>query len=178
MKMAKTNSSLCIPMKLVKTNSSLQRYVGSDDIVCDVCTDKADHLIMCDRCEIWYCHRCAGINVIKLVEVLIEFKELHWFCNKCDEIAVKAIQSFNPDKVSSLDIVQRNIADILVRIKNLNKVAVDTANQFKKTFADALKSGKDKQISLLVIQRLTKPLLKYPIQRIFYLTWLKEKNKS
>ena len=78
---------------------------------------------------------------------MIEFKELHWFCNKCDEIAIKAIQSFNPDKVSNLDIVQRNIADTLIyimRVKNLDKVVVDTANQFKKSFADALNSGKDK----------------------------------
>ena len=65
-------------------------------------------------------------------------------CNKCDEIAIKAIQSFNPDKVSNLDIVQRNIADTLMRVKNLIKVVVDTTNQFKKSFADVLKSGKDK----------------------------------
>ena len=117
--------------------------VGLDDLVCDVCTDKTDHLIMCDRCEIWYCHRCAEINV-KLLKVLIEFKELHWFCNKCDEIAIKTIQSFNPDKVSSLDTVQRNIADTLVRVKNLNKEVADTANQFKKSFVDVLKLGKDK----------------------------------
>ena len=103
----------------------------------------ADHLIMCDRCEIWYCYKCADVNV-KLIDVLVEFKELHWFCKKCDEIAIKAIQNFNPEKVSSLDIVQRNIADTLVRVKNLNKAVVDTANQFKNSFADVLKSGKGK----------------------------------
>ena len=41
--------------------------------------------------------------------VLVEFKELHWFCKKCDEIAIRAIRSFNPEKVSSLDVVQSNI---------------------------------------------------------------------
>ena len=37
--------------------------------------------------------------------------------------------------------IKRNIADTLVRVKNLNK---DTANQFKNSFADVLKSGKHK----------------------------------
>ena len=122
-----------------------ESVVGSteDSLVCDVCTDMADHLIMCDRCEIWFCYRCAQVDV-GLINVLVEFKELHWFCKKCDEIAIRAIQSFNPEKVSSLDVVQRNIADTLVRVKNLNKVVIDTANQFKNSFTDVLKSGKGK----------------------------------
>ena len=48
-----------------------------------------------------------------------------------------------------------------MRVKNLNKEVADTTNQFKKSFADVLKLGKDKfykQTSLLVIWRLTKPL--------------------
>ena len=37
--------------------------VGSteDSLVCDECTDMADHFIMCDRCEIWFCYRCAQV---------------------------------------------------------------------------------------------------------------------
>ena len=103
----------------------------------------ADHLIMCDRCEIWYCYKCAMVNV-RLIDVLVEFKELHWFCKKCDETAVRAINSFNPEKASSLDSVQHSIADTLVRVRSLNKVVADTTNQFKTSFADVLKSGKGK----------------------------------
>ena len=40
--------------------------------------------------------------------------------------------------------VQHNITDTLVRVKNLNTVVIDTANQFKKPFADVFKSGKGK----------------------------------
>ena len=71
--------------------------VGSaeDPLVCDVCTDMTDHLIMCDRCEIWFCYRCAQV-VVGLINVLVKFKELHWFCKKCDGIAIRlrAIQKF------------------------------------------------------------------------------------
>ena len=34
-----------------------------------------DHLIMCDKCKVWYCHKCAEVNV-KLIDVLVECKEL------------------------------------------------------------------------------------------------------
>ena len=65
--------------------------VGSteDSLLCDIYTDMADHLIMCDRCEIWFCYGCAEVDW--LIDVLVEFKEFHWFCKKCDAGPVETV---------------------------------------------------------------------------------------
>ena len=61
---------------------------------CDVCTNSVDHLIQCDRCLNWYCCTCGEVSE-HLITVLDEFKELYWFCHKCDAIAINTIQAFN-----------------------------------------------------------------------------------
>ena len=61
---------------------------------CDVCTNSVDHLIQCDRCLNWYCCTCGKVSE-HLITVLDEFKELYWFCHKCDAIAINTIQAFN-----------------------------------------------------------------------------------
>ena len=65
--------------------------IGSaeNSLFCDIYIDMADHLIMCDRCEIRFCYRCAEIDL--LINVLVEFKEIHWFCTKCDGITIRAL---------------------------------------------------------------------------------------
>ena len=68
-----------------------EAVVGSveDSLFCDVYTDMADHLIMCDRCEIQFCYRYAEVDW--LIYVPVKFKELHWLCKKCDGITIRAL---------------------------------------------------------------------------------------
>lgn len=73
-----------------------------EDMHCDVCTDSVERLVQCDRCLIWYCCGCAKI-ADKLQEILCEFTELHWFCHRCDKIAINAIRSFNDESTPTSD---------------------------------------------------------------------------
>ena len=73
-----------------------------EDMFCDVCTNPVERLVQCDRCLIWYCCGCAEIPD-KLQEILCEFKELHWFCYRCDRIAINAIRSFNDESTFTFD---------------------------------------------------------------------------
>ena len=59
-----------------------------------MCTNSVNHLIQYDRCLIWHCCTCVKVSE-RLITVLDEFKELHWFGHKCDAIAIDAIQAYN-----------------------------------------------------------------------------------
>lgn len=98
----------------------------------DICTNPVDHLIQCDRCLIWYCCTCGGASE-HLITVLDEFKELNWFCQKCDAIAIEAIRAFNPT-------IPTQSSDILPAVTG----AITTAIQ---SLQDALKSTIDDLVS-------------------------------
>ena len=92
---------------------------------CDVCTNSVDHLIQCDQCLIWHCCTCRKVSE-HFITVLDEFKELHWFCRKCDAKATDAIQAFNSTECTAgSDIVTAVTA---AAIKSLQEALKATIN--------------------------------------------------
>ena len=101
---------------------------------CDVCTNSSDHLIQCDRCMIWHCCTCGKVSE-RLITVLDEFKELHWFCHKCDAIAIDAIQAFNPTESTPRP-------DILSAVTGVITTAIQSLQEALKTTINDLVSAK------------------------------------
>ena len=52
-------------------------------LYCDNCTKSVDHLLQCEKCETWYCISCGNVP-IQVMEIINDYRQLHWFCNTCD----------------------------------------------------------------------------------------------
>ena len=86
----------------------------------DACINPVERLVQCDRCLIWYFCGCAMIPD-KLQEILCEFTELHWFCHRCDRIAINAVHSFNGESMFISDAKTGGTSIINTAIKSLLK---------------------------------------------------------
>ena len=93
-----------------------------------MCTNSVDHLIQCDRCLNWYCCTCGKVSE-HLITVLDEFKELYWFCHKCDAIAINTIQAFNStESTPGSDTVTAVTGIITTAIQSLQEACKTTIN--------------------------------------------------
>ena len=93
-----------------------------------MCTNSVDHLIQCDRCLNWYCCTCGKVSE-HLITVLDEFKELYWFCHKCDAIAINTIQAFNStESTPGSDTVTAVTGIITTAIQSLQEARETTIN--------------------------------------------------
>jgi len=66
-----------------------------DQIECSTCaevfTDKDDELLECERCSSWYCTECLSMSA-EVYKVMVERKDLHWFCASCEKQAITAVK--------------------------------------------------------------------------------------
>ena len=111
------------PKKQGNTSEPHQERVPDDNdadepYYCDVCTTQVDRLIQCEYCSINYCCPCGEISE-KLFAALVEFKQLHWFCPRCDQVAIKAIQQFGSTVGPSGDILSAVTSTISAAIQSL-----------------------------------------------------------
>ena len=65
------NSAQCINCKITFVSSS-------------------DHMLQCERCDEWKCQECASITDTEY-EFLTKRKDMHWFCDECDLLAMSAV---------------------------------------------------------------------------------------
>ena len=81
-------------------SSARNQYVGPTCTGCGMMTGKDVRALQCDRCckqDCWKCIACLGITG-EVYDMLIECKELSWFCNSCtDEIS--KVRDEREDKV-------------------------------------------------------------------------------
>jgi len=65
---------------------------------------------------------------------LDEFKELHWFCPKCDKIAIEAICGFNPTS-SSCDSMQQKVTNVIsMAMQGLESVVNECFKKLESAF--------------------------------------------
>ena len=72
----------------------------SDIITCktygeSVFTDDDDKLVECGRCESWECIKCSNISEkhYELLNDAILGAKLHWYCMKCNRLAISAVKN-------------------------------------------------------------------------------------
>ena len=99
-----------------------------------MCTNSVDHLIQCDRCLNWYCCTCGKVSE-HLITVLDEFKELYWFCHKCDAIAINTIQAFNSTESTPG-------SDTVTAVTGIITTAIQSLQEARKTTINDLVSAK------------------------------------
>ena len=93
---------------------------------CDVCTNSVNHLIQCDQCLNCYYCTCGKVSE-RLITMLDKFKELNWFCHKCDAIAIDAIKAFNStESTPGLDIVKAVTSVFTTAIQSLQEALKTT----------------------------------------------------
>ena len=119
--------------------------------VCDVCTTQADELTQCEYCLINYCCSCGKISE-RLFAALVEFKELHWFCPKCDQTAIRAIQQLNNSSRSDniLSAVTSTISTAIQSLQDTLKTTIQnlvTATVSKPTHQSASNMETDAEVS-------------------------------
>ena len=84
--------------------------------------------IQCDQYLTWYCCTCRKVSE-HLIVVVDEFKELHWFCQKCDAIAIDAIQAFNStESTPRSEILSAVTGVITTAIQSLHEALETTIN--------------------------------------------------
>ena len=68
--------------------------MSEDTTTCASCektfASKEDKLMICERCEDWYCIKCIKMKP-SLYEVLRTTESTHWFCDDCQERAMTVV---------------------------------------------------------------------------------------
>ena len=73
-----------------------KRGANSDESwKCKVCstdfTDENDHVVECERCELYVCQTCLKIDDVQYAAYSLP--NLHYFCDDCDLAAVAAVKT-------------------------------------------------------------------------------------
>ena len=58
----------------------------------EVFTDQNDKLMLCERCENWFCTNCLQMDD-DVYSVMVDRKDLHWFCEECEKPAITAVRT-------------------------------------------------------------------------------------
>ena len=82
----------------VKKSQSKQSVNNDTDsnVTCvqcsDVFTDDNDRLMVCERCENWFCTECLHMSD-DVYQVMVDRRDIHWFCQECEKPAISAVKS-------------------------------------------------------------------------------------
>ena len=58
-------------------------------------TKKEDEMIECGRCDDWVCLECSRLKMEEYVALCFGTRSIHWYCDRCNAHAVKAVKSDN-----------------------------------------------------------------------------------
>ena len=60
-----------------------------------VFTRENDRLMGCERCDMWYCLECTGMNAeqYKVLNAPGITDLIHWYCKECNENAIRAVKT-------------------------------------------------------------------------------------
>jgi len=138
---------------LVEPYSRKGNNSGGDDIVeqlsCDKCSQCVENVIQCERCDHWYCCKCTGLPS-SVMEIILLYKQLHWFCEACDKAATDAIVESTTNHTDGTLMCKEDVKDIVTQVGEAIKEAKEC---IRKTLVETLQgtvrsgsSGIDEEI--------------------------------
>ena len=133
-----------------------------DVLKCESCqesfSDENDQLIECDRCELWFCLSCTGMDP-KHYELLNDktlAKNFLWMCGNCKAPALKAVKTdkdietrcneflgkFRVEVKEELKVVKEDIADLKATSESHK---VDLQSMKKDVLEEAIREVQERQ---------------------------------
>ena len=127
------NANLVEPYSSSRKGNDCHNSGGDDPgelLDCDKCSQSVDNVIQCERCEHWYCCKCTGLPS-SVMEIILLYKQLHWFCEACDKAAIDASTANHSDGL----LMKENVHDIVTQVGE----AIKEANErIRKTLVETL----------------------------------------
>ena len=107
---------------------------------CDGCGKaEAEYLIQCERCDKWICNTCESIDE-DMMELLKEWKQLHWFCSTCEETAMGAVKDSNSN-IQYDATFKKQMTSAMQNVQQLMEEVIKNSKvQKHETYAAAVKS--------------------------------------
>ena len=111
-----------------KKNKPSNKDKDEENLYCDRCTEMANDLVQCERCDMWLCADCEKISpeAIHSIGIFSECR-VHWFCRACDKLAINAVKSYSHMSNPLIKEVTSCLNDTLMKPlnavnENVNKV--------------------------------------------------------
>ena len=120
-----------------QTDNVVTEDLGEADaerLICEKCTNCVDNVIQCEHCVYWYCSKCIGLPS-SVMDIIFMQKQLHWFCEACDKMAMDTILRLNNDSSNGGSMHKDVLKDIVAQIENAFKEVNKT---IKTTLAETL----------------------------------------